>query len=504
MKLDFIFTNHMVLQRNKPIKLWGEGSGIVKVTLNGQEQYSLCKYGKWEVVLDPMPAGGPYEICFKDSKEEIILSDVMIGDVWIAAGQSNMEHITALAVDGFDDCKKIGNNEKIRFFTVPRRLRDGDEFYNWHFESVCSKDTSWQLCTEETALHFSAIGFWFASELQHEKNIPVGIISCNYGGTNIETWIPKDRVFSNPKLSNLKKRYNDILGSLDLEKYNSEFEKTIRAKEEVCLAHDAIEMAREKGLYEFARKDGISWPEDIPFGPYHYKWFGLLYENMLKRIIPFTVIGVLWYQGESNVASFNNYFELFKALVDSWREKWGEKLPFLTVQIAPFKCYSEPEVCPKLIMQQLRAAKELENVFLVTTGDVGEWDNIHPSNKKVIAKRLFLAAQNVVYKEKTEYCGPIFRKAQVTENGSVIITFEHSEDGLCCKGDKVSEIFICCEDEIYIEAIAQIKGSQLIVYNPNVTAPKYVKMGFSNYSEINLYNKDGFIAAPFITPSLLS
>lgn len=394
MKLDALFSSHMVLQRNKPIKLWGEGDGTVYVTLNGKTVTTDATDGKWLLSLEPQPAGGPYEIIFKDNSNEIVLCDVMIGDVWLAAGQSNMEMITFATKDGFETAKNYGDNSNIRFFTVPRRTKPNEHIYNWHFESIYSVDTDWEVCSEDRALHFSAIGFYFADILQREKNVPIGIISCNYGGTRIEAWTQRELLLQNKDILH---NYNNAVNTLDIEKYEKAHNSYILKKEEFCKQYNAVEMVQRLGPHAFARTNEIKWPEDPPFGPYNPNWWGVLYENMLKRILPFSICGVLWYQGESNIQNAEQYFDLFLLLVSSWRTAWGDNLPFLTVKIAPFNRYPYEDSRERLVSQQIRASKEIDNVFIADTDDIGEADNIHPINKKTVAERLYKIADSTVY-----------------------------------------------------------------------------------------------------------
>lgn len=492
MELPHLFSESMVLQRNKPIRLWGKGIGKVCVTLDNVKTFDVCCDGNWSVVLPPHDAGGPYELSFKDDCDEVILRDVMIGDVWIAAGQSNMENVTYMTETGFDDAREFGNNTNIRFFTVPRRTEPDCEEYNWHFESVLSKDTPWQICSEQAALHFSAIGFMFAAFLNRDKNIPVGIISCNYGDSRIEAWIERERILEHGQLSDI---YNKTLEELDITEYTDEYRLYRKKLARECIASDAVKSVKERGLYTVARTELINWPDRPPVGPYNQNWYGVLYKNMVSRIAPYSVKGVLWYQGESNVANSELYFDMFSLLTESWRAAWYDNLPFLTVQIAPYG-YSQPQAWPLLVCEQIRAACELENVGIVTTSDIGEIDNIHPVHKKDVARRLYLSAENLVYGENVEYCGPIYKNIRILDDGTAEIEFYHAESGLVCEGE-VAELYVCGEDGKYKPAQSRIKNSKLYVRNSEIKCIKGVKMGFDNFPQINLFNKDGFIAAPF-------
>lgn len=495
MKVSKLFSDYAVFQRNKPIRIWGEGEGIVSASLCGHTAHTVCRDGSWKITLPPMPAGGPYDLVLKDSIEELVLSQVCIGDVWLAAGQSNMEHITMLTNDGFLDAKALGNNQNIRFFTVPRKTRANDSCLNWHFETVSPEDTPWQICTPEAALHFSAIGFRFAAYLQENKNIPVGIISVNWGGTPAEAWIEESAFFADPELRELWDDYYNFLEELDLKEYTKSVDDYQQLFSERIENVNARSYAEQNGIEWLARTSPFEWPAEPPFGPYSCRWVGVLFKNMIEPIIPYSLSGVLWYQGESNVKNRQYYFSLFSKMVESWRKGFDDNLPFLTVQIAPFP-YAYSEGCTQLVAQQIRAAKEIDNVFLITSNDIGEKDNIHPLNKKCIAERLFFAALKEVYGENTEYSGPIFEKAVCMGDNKVRVSFTHVGSGLCSKGE-IENLYLKGDDGEYELANSKIEGNELIVWSQKVACPKEIKMAFNNTDIITLYNNDGFVAAPF-------
>lgn len=493
MKLSALFSDHMVLQRGKPINIWGQGEGKVCLRFGGSRYYTVCDGGKWSVVIPPMPAGGPYELIISDESSSVTLRDVMIGEVWLAAGQSNMEHSLFSAVGGLEAAKKM-DNPNVRLFTVPRRTEPGFNGYRWHFESVKADDEPWRCCTEQAALHFSAVGGLFGELLQKSENIAVGIISCNFGGTRIEAYIDERRIFSNPKLKRFSNFCNDTLERLDTEEYNAQCDAFYKKMSDECRACDALELFKKLGLHDFARCSPIKWPEVPQPGPRWENWPGVLYRNMVKSIIPFSLGGVLWYQGESNTYAYGEYFELFKEMVENWREDWHDELPFFTVQIAPFR-YPVPQSAPKLVEQQLRAAREIKGVYLVSTTDVGEADNIHPSNKQVIAERLFNAVGSVMFGGEKEYSGPVAIEAyRVTDK--ITVKFAHADGGLAADG-KIEELYVMNGDVGAISADYEICGNTLTVWADGVQSPSGVQMGFSNFCKITLKNEVGYAAVPF-------
>lgn len=493
MKVSALFSDHMVLQRNKTLHLWGEGEGKVCAQLGGMKYYTVCDCGKWSLVIPPMPAGGPYELTISDRISSVTLKDVMIGEVWLAAGQSNMEHPLFCSENGLQAAKGM-NHPNIRLFTVPRRTEPDFHGYRWHFESVKAEDTPWQLCNEQTALHFSAVGGLFADLLQKSENVAVGIISCNFGGTRVEAFIDERRIFSNPRLKRLRDFCGDTLCGLAPEEYDRQCDRFYKEMSDECQSCDALELLNQLGIHDFARCNPIKWPQEPPAGPRWQNWPGVLYRNMVKHIIPFTLHGVLWYQGESNIYAYWEYFELFREMVKNWREDWQDELPFFTVQIAPFR-YGIPQGAPLLVEQQIKAAREMGGVYLISSTDIGEPDNIHPSNKQAIAERLFHAVQSVVFGEKQEYSGPVAREAYRDAN-KIIIKFDHADGGLFADGE-MKELYVVGREGNTAAANYEICGDILSVWADEIPSPSGVQLGFSNFCEITLKNKAGYAAVPF-------
>lgn len=385
MKLDFIFTDHMVLQRRKPIRIYGTGDGYITATLGDASARVMSRGGKWMAELPPMEAGGPYELTVSDSVMSVTLTDILIGDVWIAAGQSNMEQPTFATEGGFE-AAAAGENDNVRFFTVPRRTAPDIEKYGWHFEAVWSEDRPWQKCTEESILHFSGIGFYFAQKLQREQGVPVGIISCNFGSTPAEAWMDETRVDADGELAYLLENMANSLSETDPDEYERVYSEHEDHLNHLCTTCDAVQVAREVGPAKFAHTACIPWPKEPPVGYRSFRWPGVLFHNMVERVAPLPVQGVLWYQGESNASRPDTYAAVFKAMVESWRALWGEQLPFFTVELARF-----PKAGPAfdaVRAQQKLATEIVPAVYMVSAYDIGEDDNIHPIKKRIVGHRL--------------------------------------------------------------------------------------------------------------------
>ncbi|MBR2885255.1 MAG: hypothetical protein IKB93_10760, partial [Clostridia bacterium] len=223
MKLATIFTDKMVLQRDMPIRIFGTGDGEVTVRFLGETVSGKSESGKWRVNLSPRPFGGPYTMEIDLNGKTVVLHDILIGDVFLACGQSNMEMPLFRTESGIDD-SKLCNNENIRYFTVPRRSQKGEDCYGFHFECMYSEEKPWSICDEETALHFSAIGHYFAQYVQRETKVPVGIISCNYGGRRIEAFIEKSYFYGVPSLEGQLREFEEYVKTLNMEEYEKEYE----------------------------------------------------------------------------------------------------------------------------------------------------------------------------------------------------------------------------------------------------------------------------------------
>ncbi len=496
MKLSFLFTHHMVLQRNKPIRIWGEGCGEITVSLNGSSVTVPSESGKWLATLPEMEAGGPYTLTVCGEGETVTLTDVLVGEVWIAAGQSNMEHPTMAAENGLE-LAKSAENPNLRLFHVPRHYIPGVDHCSWYFEPALQTDRPWMLCSEETALHFSAIGWGFGRRLQEFLQVPVGIICCNHGATNVETWIPQEVIDTHPALAYARQSQKDTLEKLDLDAYDKEFRYRAYLQDIRLSCLDAMKAARELTTWEYNRYMGLQpLGPNMPLGPYHYQWPGLLYETMVSRIVPFAARGVLWYQGESNAADNlirRNYRDIFAVMVDCWRNAFREELPFLTVQLAPFGGEWLAKDCwIPLIQQQIEATQTIDKVYMVTSTELGEEENIHPLRKDDFAGLLFKAAKTHTYGQPEPYSGPVFRCIEKTPEGYAVF-FDRAEGGLVCDGP-VAELQVLAGG-VWQDVSAQLRGNALIIPTPE--GAEQLRLGKENFFRLNLKNTTGYLAAPF-------
>lgn len=423
MKLAAIFTDHMVLQRDFPIALFGEGHGHGTATLNGTA-IEFDADGKFLTYLPAMPAGGPYDLTVTIGDDSATFTDVLIGDVYLAGGQSNMQ----FRVEESVDIPRVGN-PRVRHFTEGH-FADENRVENYNY-------TPWQIATAENLEKFSAIGYDVGRMLCEELDIPVGIISCNIGASRVDAWTAPE-----------------IVGAPD-------YQQMLGVKH------------WDWHYYKFNQG---SW----------------CYLNKLLPIVPYTICGVLWYQGESNrhPEEAVHYHTLLGKLIANWRDLWQKELPFYIVQIAPFADSPEND-WPHIRQAQERVTKEVPQTFLCTLNHTGEADNIHPTKKHHLAVELKNAVLANAYGYDVEYCGPVYDTAEKTAAGAVI-TFTHA-DGLHFDGNP-TDLSVYDAAGSPLPYAAAIEGNTLVLTADGVAR---IELGWRNAPTHNLYNDSGYLASPF-------
>lgn len=429
MYLADIFGNGMVLQRDKEICIFGCGNGSGSIEFCGETYDFTSENEKFKVYLPPRKAGGPYDMTVTLNGEKQIISDILIGDVYIAAGQSNIEFT-------LKDTANIEyfTNENIRFFTEPNSV---DEQNN---PIKNSKD--WIVCNNKKVDNFSAIGYYFANELQKHSGVPVGVISCSKGASRVDAWTASEYVNT--------ERYNDM--------------------------------------------------QRVRHNDYHYYKFNhnsYLYNNKLLNIVPFANSGVLWYQGESNRGNEESvyYAEMLQIMINNWRKIWNDNLPFYIVQLMPYNERAEVADWAMIRSQQEKVAKTVDNTYLVTLVNTGESNEIHPINKKTVSYELANAVKYAQFKEMVEYCGPILEKYECLEK-EIKLTFSHA-DGLNFKGEKLYDFCVYAQNGKKLSFDVKILDNCLSVFLTDDEIPYRITLGYANAPEHNLYNSSGYLASPF-------
>ncbi len=474
-RLPRILGSRMVLQRDRPIHIWGwsDPGEKVSVSLNGSVQTtSGDNLGRWNIYLAPQSAGGPFQLTVT-ATNKVVLEDVLIGDVWFASGQSNME----MPLNGFPGSGVVNNAaEEIRNANQPgirlflARHATSDYPLN-DFET----DQGWTQCTPETAAKFSAVAYFFGREIAGRKHVPIGLIDSTWGGTVAEAWTSLEGIAAHPSLMPVF----------------AERARMVADQADLPLRIAAEKREDAEALKTNAPRPQHSWhPDPRSWNP------AALFNGMVAPATPFGIKGVIWYQGESNSALRRAplYEHLFPVLIADWRRQWHEgEFPFLFVQISSFK--SDATEDWPVIREAQRRTLALSHTAMAVTIDIGDPDNVHPADKQTVGLRLALGARAIAYHDNVEYSGPLFRQTSI-EAGAARVWFDHAE-GLTAKGGTLQGFEIAGDDGQFASATARIDGASVVVTNPQIPNPKYVRYGWQNAPTVNLYNAAGLPASPF-------
>jgi sialate O-acetylesterase len=476
--LPALLADHMVVQRSLPVHVWGMAAPheAVSVTFRGETRTTTGDDdGRWSVFLSPGEAGGPFPLSIK-ATNTVLLNDVLVGDVWVASGQSNMEFAMAHVANAQTEIA-AAQYPKIRLFLVNHKPAD------YPLENVESK--GWAACTPETVADSSAVAYFFARNLQQKLGVPIGLIESSWGGTPAESWTS----------------LRGLSADASLMPVFSVRSKTLAEESTVVLRQE-----REEREYQQAAAQAKADGKPIPWRQWHpdfAAWApGALYNGMIAPLTPFAIRGVIWYQGEANSGGDRAplYARLFQALIRDWRNSWGEgDFPFLFVQIANWN--TSPEGLWPDVRNAQRQALALKNTGMAVTIDIGDPDDIHPKNKQDVGLRLALTARAIAYGEKVEWSGPLYR--QVTqEDHALRVWFDHA-GGLTAKGAEGAALTgfeVAAADGKHSAAEARIDGASVVVSSPAVPMPVSVRYGWAANPNCNLVNKEGLPASPFQAP----
>lgn len=445
-KLPAIFSDHMVLQRDQKVPVWGwadEGE-LVIVQFRDQVVQTRTKDGKWRVDLAPMKATSTGKDFLVLGKNRVELKDVLVGEVWFCSGQSNMEWTVAQSKNAKEEIAGA-SNPRIRHFKVPHVTSAKPE-------TEVKKHGGWQLTSPEVAGNFTAVGYFFAREIQKDLDVPIGLIGCNWGGTRIEPWTPPIGFQQVPALKSIS-----------------------------------------TNLHNFPQKNAA--------GAIINQSALAIYNAMVHPLIPYAMRGALWYQGESNNGEGMLYYEKMKALIGGWRTLWNQgSFPFFFVQLAPYN-YG-PTATERLpgIWEAQTASLSIPNTGMAVTTDISTVNNIHPPDKQEVAHRLALWALAKTYgKPVKSYASPLYDSLKV-DGSKARVSFKNTEGGLKSRdGKELTWFTIAGEDRKFVAAKAEISGNGVIVSSPDVKKPVAVRFGWSQLAEPNLANAAGLPASPFRT-----
>jgi sialate O-acetylesterase len=477
-RLPAVIGNNMVLQKDVPLPIWGwaDAGEDVSVTFGANTVTAKADgAGKWKVTLPAVAtAGGPHEMTVK-GKNEIKISNILVGEVWAGSGQSNMQWSVNSTMNAQEE---IANAKfpKIRLFMIPL-VPAGTPA-----ENVVAQ---WVECSPQTVGPSSAVLYFFGREIHQKLDVPVGLITTAWGGTRIQPWIPPQGYTAIPELADEKAQ---MLAALDA--YGQALAGT----------NDAIR-AYAKALN--AAKPGEPLPKP-PVPPGHplntnYHWTGL-YNGMIHPIVPFGIRGFLWYQGESNNGQGMHYYQLKRGLIEGWRQVWNQEgnrdFPFLFAQLAPFNYGGDPTRLPG-IWEAQTATLGVKNTGMAVLTDITTLNDIHPPNKQEVGRRLALWALAKTYgKPDLVYSGPLFKSIKA-DGDKIVVSFDHAAGLKSRDGKDLSWWSIAGDDKKFVKATAKIEGDTVIVSAEGVAKPVAVRFGWHQLAEPNLANGAGLPASPF-------
>ncbi|MEL0456040.1 sialate O-acetylesterase [Flavobacteriaceae bacterium SZ-1-7] len=450
-KLPALFTDNMLLQQNMEAPIWGWGTKneMLQITTSWNSksyEVKVDKNGTWHTKISTPKAGGTYKIIIKQGSETKTINNVLIGEVWLCSGQSNMEMplkgFPGQPVNGGNEAIVDSRNNNIRFISVPRStvLEPNDDF-----------EGHWQIASPQTTGNFSATAWYFGSLLQKVLNVPVGLIEVSYGGSNVEAWMNAEML----------KDFESII---------------IRKKKE-----DFVEAPNREAT--------------------------TLFNGMLSPAIGYGIKGAIWYQGESNRDRPFQYRELFKKMVGSWRTLWNQgEFPFYFVQIAPFdysryhvKDWKEKYNSAYLRESQLMASKEISNSGMAVIMDVGEKDNIHPANKQAGGQRLaYLALAKTYGIEGFEYESPEFNAMEI-KGSTVIVSFNNVPNGITSYNKEVKGFEIAGENKVFYPATTVLRNKSVMLSSPRVEKPVAVRYLFKDFTKAEIFSVGGLPMSSFRT-----
>lgn len=475
--INSLFSDNMVIQRDKKVAVWGTAAAGEKITVAIEKQSAVTEadaQGKWLLYLKPMKAGGPYEMTIT-GEDTLLVKNLLVGEVWIASGQSNMEYGLGHAINSKEEIA-AADYPQIRLFTVRTIVADTPQ------QQLTGK---WDICTPETAKSFSAVGYLFARDLYKALNIPIGIIHSSVSGTLAEAWT-RPEVMQGPQLQPILDRYQQ-----ELKKYQLE----LAAYPEKLAAWElAVKAAVDGGIKPPAKPKEPANPAILTTKP------GGLWNGKIAPLIPFTMRGVIWWQGEYNSERSEQYKTLFPSMIKDWRAQWGlGDFPFYFVQLQNLDIQPQPNKARYYEMRdaQLYTYRTVPNTGMAIAVDIGKADDIHPPNKQEAARRLALIARAKVYGEKVVFSGPLYKSLKV-KDGKAIISFSEIDGGLVSKtGAALSSFTIAGKDEKFYPAQAAIVGKTVVVSCTQVPAPVAVRYAWEDNPVCSLYNEADLPASPF-------
>lgn len=508
LKAAAVFSDHMVLQRGKPVRVWGTDCdwNTVTVRIAGRQSKGKTLHNRWEVRLPPFEEyGGPYEMTVTNGTDTVVYRDIMIGEVWLAGGQSNMEFELCACATGKDELAHIEERGRNVRFYYTQKISWMDEYFY-----ASERQTCWACAGAEASRQWSAVGYYFAKKLSEELGCVVGVIGCNWGGTSASNWISRESLCTDPDTKSYVDEYDEAMAGKTFAEYLDELDAYRRWEAEWQPKINEFYEKYPEGSWEDAQAYAGSeslWPE--PLGPKSPFRAAGLYETMLKRVCPYTLAGFIYYQGESDDHKPQMYEKLFAMLIREWRSLWkDETLPFLCVQLPMFLNRGDIDRGNWCLIReaQMHVHQATAHTGIAVILDCGEYGNIHPADKLPVGERLALQALEKVYGRipADQANGPIYRFCYPL-NDAIVVEFDYSDgmyvmeqDGTHRTSGPVDGFELAGADGCFIPAQAQLEADgRITVRSDEVADPAQIRFLWVNYGEVTLYNQNGIPAAPF-------
>ena len=497
-----IFGNHMVLQQRKPVHIWGTGraGSRISIAVQGKEAVAeAAEDGRWHTIIPELQPSEHETLKVKADTEELIFENIAVGEVWLAGGQSNMEFFMRYDKD-FDETVKNCENKNIRFFDYPvlatEKMKEIKDYSEFGF---------WRKCDPKNLQYYSAPAYYFAKELQEALKVPVGIVRCNCGGTRSCCWMDEETIRECGQVW-LEDYENGLKAIPDLKKGEEEY----LANPMMDKAHPFENQISDRLMYGtsleelqemFAKMSDGGSGDTI--GPWHEWRPAGLFHTMLKKLVPFTVKGVIWYQGESDEDHPEIYADMMCGLIRCWRREWKNDLPFIMTQLAPFgeAIGNGGKYYPIIREQQEEVTRRMDEVYCASIGDVGDEYDIHPKEKQPVGKRLALLARGHIYGEDILCEAPVVKSVE-RDGNKIEIQFENAGDGLVLKGRDVSALRVICDGEMMSEGTFEsvLNKDRMLISLPENKAGSTVKIAFAKeaYYKVNVYNTADIPVKPFL------
>jgi sialate O-acetylesterase len=473
-KLPAIISDHMVLQSNAEVPIWGWASPGEEVAVSLDKSMATTKAGqdgRWKVNLSNLAAGGPHHLEVKGTNT-LVIKDVLVGEVWLGSGQSNMAMAVNRAKD-FDNEVIAANLPRIRMFTVASGPAE---------QSQADCRGEWVVCSPDTVARFSATAYFFGRELHRELNVPVGLINSSVGGTPIESWISPEAQVASAELKPFFVSIEKEDAAFDATKAKAKYDRDLAAWKEAVKKAEAADQSPPRR------------PQDPVAVRQRKGNIGGLFNGKIAPLVPYRIRGAIWYQGEANStpqkAPF--YQHQLPLLIKDWRSRWGYDFPIAWVQLPNF---GGPGREWPVVREGMRKTLSVPKTGMAITIDLGETNDIHPKNKQDVGKRLAGWALGTVYGKSVPTSGPLPTKHE-RRSGSVVVTFDHADGGLVAKDGGLTG-FEIADASGFKPATAKLDGDKVIVTNREVPEPTAIRYAWENNPTPSLFNAAGLPASPF-------